>query len=206
MSAPARKWSKGGRLSAALHQEAYELDKAFVQAVTLGEETSEVSLILQNLSELYFEENKDKITVFLSLLEPFLMLFVGGHHRIYRHRYALADFLDEYRLETLFSRCFTAKTKARSVEYLHTIPPKDFYAVTVDSGRFSAHVDGCRAVCPVDSTGTAEKKFRDMLPKECATLPPMLVVLPPPMQADMRQCKNAFHLPKDEATVKALSS
>lgn len=69
---------EGGRLSAALQSEAHQLDKSFVQAVTLGEETSEVSLILQNLSELYYEENKDKLAVFLSLLEPFMMLFVGG--------------------------------------------------------------------------------------------------------------------------------
>ncbi|HIP59767.1 MAG TPA: type II secretion system F family protein, partial [Campylobacterales bacterium] len=38
----------------------------------------EVSPILQNLSELYFEENKDKLDILLSLLEPALMLFVGG--------------------------------------------------------------------------------------------------------------------------------
>lgn len=69
---------EGGRLSTALLAEEVKINKSFVQAVTLGEETSEVSLILQNLSELYFEENKDKLTIFLSLLEPFLMLFVGG--------------------------------------------------------------------------------------------------------------------------------
>lgn len=69
---------EGGKLSVAINSERYKIDSAFVQAVALGEETSEVSLILQNLSELYFEENKDKLTVFLSLLEPFLMLVVGG--------------------------------------------------------------------------------------------------------------------------------
>lgn len=69
---------EGGKLSSAINAEGYKIDKTFVQAVALGEETSEVSLILQNLSELYFEENKDKMTIFLSLLEPFLMLIVGG--------------------------------------------------------------------------------------------------------------------------------
>ncbi len=56
----------------------YKIDTSFVQAIALGEETSEVSSILQNLSDLYFEDNKDKIALFLSLLEPALMLVVGG--------------------------------------------------------------------------------------------------------------------------------
>ena len=33
--------------------------------------------ILHNLSELYTEENNDKINTMLSLLEPILILFVG---------------------------------------------------------------------------------------------------------------------------------
>ncbi|MDR1555177.1 MAG: type II secretion system F family protein [Campylobacteraceae bacterium] len=69
---------EGSRLSAALIKSGFELDNSFVQAITLGEETSEVSMVLQNMSELYFEENRDKIALFLSLLEPALMLVVGG--------------------------------------------------------------------------------------------------------------------------------
>ncbi|MDR2790121.1 MAG: type II secretion system F family protein [Campylobacteraceae bacterium] len=69
---------EGSRLSAALLKSGFELDNSFVQAITLGEETSEVSMVLQNMSELYFEENRDKIALFLSLLEPALMLIVGG--------------------------------------------------------------------------------------------------------------------------------
>ena len=69
---------EGSKLSAALSKSEYKIDTAFVQAIALGEETSEVAAILQNLSDLYFENNKDKISIFLSLLEPMLMLFVGG--------------------------------------------------------------------------------------------------------------------------------
>lgn len=69
---------EGSRLSSALQKSDYKLNNSFVQAVTLGEETSELSNVLKNISELYFEENKDKITFFLSLLEPMLMLIVGG--------------------------------------------------------------------------------------------------------------------------------
>lgn len=69
---------EGSRLSSALLKSDYKLSNSFVQAVTLGEETSEVSLVLQNLSTLYFEENRDKIALFLSLLEPMLMLVVGA--------------------------------------------------------------------------------------------------------------------------------
>ncbi len=69
---------EGSKFSNALMKEGFEIDTTFVQAIALGEETSEVPAILNNLSELYFEENKDKIDVFLSLLEPMLMLIVGG--------------------------------------------------------------------------------------------------------------------------------
>lgn len=73
-----KKVVEGSRLSQALAKGSYMPDISFVQAVALGEETSEVSPILQNLSELYFEENQDKLNIFLSLLEPLLMLIVGG--------------------------------------------------------------------------------------------------------------------------------
>ncbi len=69
---------EGSKFSNALMKEGYPIDQTFVQAIALGEETSEVPAILHNLSELYFEENRDKIGVFLSLLEPMLMLTVGG--------------------------------------------------------------------------------------------------------------------------------
>lgn len=69
---------EGSKFSNALMKEGYAIDTTFVQAIALGEETSEVPAILHNLSELYFEENRDKIGVFLSLLEPMLMLTVGG--------------------------------------------------------------------------------------------------------------------------------
>jgi len=69
---------EGSRLSFALQKSEYELNTSFIQAITLGEETSEVSNVLKNISELYFEENKDRITFFLSLLDPILMLVVGG--------------------------------------------------------------------------------------------------------------------------------
>jgi type II secretory pathway component PulF len=44
----------------------------------VGEETSQIEPVLVNISELYFEDNRDKIGIILSLLEPMLMLFVGG--------------------------------------------------------------------------------------------------------------------------------
>ncbi len=69
---------EGERLSVTLHGARYKLQKSFVQAIALGEETSELQSILSNLSALYFEENRDRIGIFLSLLEPVLMLVVGG--------------------------------------------------------------------------------------------------------------------------------
>ncbi|MDR2904813.1 MAG: type II secretion system F family protein [Helicobacteraceae bacterium] len=69
---------EGGRFSVALAQAAFRVDEAFIRAIALGEETSELESILSNLSSLYFEENRDRISIFLSLLEPVLMLVVGG--------------------------------------------------------------------------------------------------------------------------------
>lgn len=51
---------------------------------------------------------------------------------------------------------------------------------------------------PLSPPTAPKKSLKDMLPQECATIPPMLVVLPPPMQKDMNRCKNAFHKPKPE--------
>ncbi len=69
---------EGKNLSVALVKHNAFVDRSFIQAIALGEETSEVSAVLDNLAELYFEENNDRISIFLSLLEPALMLIVGS--------------------------------------------------------------------------------------------------------------------------------
>jgi general secretion pathway protein F/type IV pilus assembly protein PilC len=48
-----------------------------MQSLALGEESSEVGEILENLSKLYAEENEEKLKILLSMLEPFMMLFIG---------------------------------------------------------------------------------------------------------------------------------
>ncbi|MDO8453604.1 MAG: type II secretion system F family protein [Sulfurimonas sp.] len=77
-SGAAKKVVEGKLLSNALHDSKTKIDYAFVQSVALGEETSQIQNVLTNISELYFEENRDKISMLLTLLEPALMLFVGG--------------------------------------------------------------------------------------------------------------------------------
>jgi len=69
---------EGKLLSKALLSSKTKVDYAFIQSIALGEETSEVENVLTNMSELYFEENRDKISTLLTLLEPALMLFVGA--------------------------------------------------------------------------------------------------------------------------------
>lgn len=70
---------EGLSLSKALVQsDGYHVDSSFIDAVAIGEETSELSSMLDHLSAFYIETNKDKITVFLSVLEPMLMLIIGG--------------------------------------------------------------------------------------------------------------------------------
>ena len=69
---------EGKLLSKALNSSKTKIDYAFIQSIALGEETSELENVLSNMSELYFEENRDKISTLLTLLEPALMLFVGA--------------------------------------------------------------------------------------------------------------------------------
>ena len=70
---------EGASLSSALTQtQGYHIDDSFIEAIAIGEETSEVASMLDHLSALYIETNKDKITLFLSVLEPALMLIIGG--------------------------------------------------------------------------------------------------------------------------------
>ncbi len=70
---------EGLALSKALKQEeGYKIDDAFIEAVAIGEETSELPSMLEHLSVFYIDTNKDKIALFLSVLEPSLMLIIGG--------------------------------------------------------------------------------------------------------------------------------
>ncbi len=73
-----KKVVEGKLLSKALDESGKTIDIAFIQSIALGEETSQLESILTYTSELYFEENRDKISLLLTLLEPALMLFVGG--------------------------------------------------------------------------------------------------------------------------------
>ena len=77
-SASAKKVVEGKLLSNALNDSKTKINHSFIQSIALGEETSQVQNVLTNISELYFEENRDKMSMLLTLLEPALMLFVGG--------------------------------------------------------------------------------------------------------------------------------
>jgi len=74
----AKKVVEGSRLSVALASDEDIVGIGFIQSLALGEETSNVPEVLSNVADLYFEDNKDKIGILLSLMEPMLMLFVGG--------------------------------------------------------------------------------------------------------------------------------
>jgi general secretion pathway protein F/type IV pilus assembly protein PilC len=50
----------------------------FLSAVAIGEDSSELPFTLETLSEFYETNNQDKISILLSLLEPILMVFIGG--------------------------------------------------------------------------------------------------------------------------------
>jgi len=69
---------EGKKLSVLLStNKIYKIDEAFIHSIAIGEDTSKMYEILYNLANLYNESNKDKSDIFLSLLEPIFMLFVG---------------------------------------------------------------------------------------------------------------------------------
>lgn len=69
---------EGKKLSVSLNKVGFNYDKSFIQALSLAEETSEVVTIMKNVSEIYLEENEMRTNLFLSLLEPLLIVVVGG--------------------------------------------------------------------------------------------------------------------------------
>ncbi len=69
---------EGKKLSISLKKSGFNYDKSFIQAIALGEETGEISEILKNISEIYFEENESKINTILSMIEPILIILIGG--------------------------------------------------------------------------------------------------------------------------------
>lgn len=70
---------EGNKLSVALFRtKGASVKKNFMQSLALGEESSSVASVLKSIAKLYNEENKDKIKVLLSLMEPFMMLFIGA--------------------------------------------------------------------------------------------------------------------------------
>ncbi len=70
---------EGNKLSVALYRtKGVKPKRNFMQSLALGEESSSVSSILKSISKLYTEENKDKIKMLLSLMEPIMMLLIGA--------------------------------------------------------------------------------------------------------------------------------
>jgi general secretion pathway protein F/type IV pilus assembly protein PilC len=70
---------EGNKLSNALQlSKGVKLKRNFMQSLALGEESSEVAEILENISKLYAEENEERLKLLLSMLEPFMMLFIGA--------------------------------------------------------------------------------------------------------------------------------
>jgi len=70
---------EGNKLSVALYRSKGTKPKSnFLQSIALGEESSSVSSVLKSMAKMYNDENRDRIKVLLSLMEPFMMLFIGA--------------------------------------------------------------------------------------------------------------------------------
>ncbi len=69
---------EGKKLSISLKKAGFNFDKSFLQALSLAEETSQVDEVLKNISEIYFEENELLSNTLINLMEPILIIIVGG--------------------------------------------------------------------------------------------------------------------------------
>jgi len=49
-----------------------------------------------------------------------------------------------------------------------------------------------------------DTKKKNVFPKECQTVPPMLIFMPPPLEKDLSTCKNKLFMPKKEIAQKKL--
>jgi len=68
---------EGKSFFAALQRSGFDYDRSFLHSIALAEESGEVTEVLQNLAELYAERTRSKVELFISLLEPLLILVVG---------------------------------------------------------------------------------------------------------------------------------
>ena len=50
-----------------------------------------------------------------------------------------------------------------------------------------------------------KKSVKSTMPKSCELIPPMVIFLPPPMEAELVKCKNNLHKPKKEFVEQQLS-
>ena len=74
-----KKVTEGNKLSNALYStKGVKLKSNFLQTLALGEESSNVASVMSNLSELYAEENEQGIDRVLKMIEPVMMLLIGG--------------------------------------------------------------------------------------------------------------------------------
>jgi len=73
------KITEGNKLSSALYTaKGVKLKSNFLQTLALGEESSNVASVMGNLSALYSEENEQGIDRVLKMVEPVMMLLIGG--------------------------------------------------------------------------------------------------------------------------------
>ena len=72
-----KKVTNGEQLSKTLRNNKI-INDDFIQNIELGEDTSEVQMMLDNISNIYTKDNENKINIMMSLFEPALMLFIGS--------------------------------------------------------------------------------------------------------------------------------
>jgi general secretion pathway protein F/type IV pilus assembly protein PilC len=69
---------EGDKLSNSLKENNFKYDKTFINSISIGEESSTLIQTLNSSARLYFEKNKNLLKIFISILEPALMLVVGS--------------------------------------------------------------------------------------------------------------------------------
>ncbi len=61
------------------------------QMITVGEETGGLDTMLNKVADFYEDEVAAAVKAMTSILEPIMIVFVGRHRRLRRHRHVHAD-------------------------------------------------------------------------------------------------------------------
>ena len=81
---------------------------------------------------------------------------------------------------------------------------KKLFFLSIFTFLFSTELMMPPPIPSINKTQQKRVKNNNLMPKECSTIPPMLIILPPPLEKDLIKCKNEYFKPSKEFVFKKL--